>query len=207
VTGTLTGEHDFDSCFLDDIADLEGHVENCGLAGDLDLAGPGKISFVNCYTHNQDDPAVIDMGGSGVSVSMPGYAGLVTFENLSDVTQEIGIGLNAGAVTLDTTISAGTIIVSGVGNLTDNSIGGTVDSSSLVTGDEGVAQSVWAETVEGALTYEESMRIMFAVLAGLSSGGGTGVNAFRDYADSKNRVAMSVDVNGNRTAVITLDGS
>ena len=69
-----------------------------------------------------------------------------------------------------------------------------------------IAAAVWAYVVEGAYTAVQVYRIIAAVLAGESTGGGTTSVAFRDIADSKNRVSATVDGDGNRTAV-TLDGS
>lgn len=62
------------------------------------------------------------------------------------------------------------------------------------------------DTVEGALTYDELLRIMLAVLAGISTGGGSTDIAFRNIADDADRVSATVDSEGNRDA-ITLDGS
>ncbi len=62
-------------------------------------------------------------------------------------------------------------------------------------------------TLEGALSIEATLRILLAALAGLSTGGGTASVAFRDLADSKNRITATIDLaSGNRT-VITLDGT
>jgi len=66
--------------------------------------------------------------------------------------------------------------------------------------------AVLDEAVEGALTLRQALRLFLAVLVGKSSGGGTTAPAFRDQADSKNRVSATVDANGNRTAV-TLDAT
>ena len=63
------------------------------------------------------------------------------------------------------------------------------------------------DIVEGALTYEEVMRIMLAESAGkvvVTNGGNT--VAFRDTADTKDRIVATVDNTGQRTAV-TVDGS
>lgn len=62
------------------------------------------------------------------------------------------------------------------------------------------------DPVEGALTMRQVLRIMLSSLAGKSNGGGTASINFRNYADTLNRIAATVDANGNRTA-ITLDGS
>jgi len=60
--------------------------------------------------------------------------------------------------------------------------------------------------LEGTLSVGDALRIMLAVLAGKSSGGGTATVKFRDVADGKDRVDATVDANGNRTGV-SLDGS
>gem|GEM_PF-4790871 len=54
-------------------------------------------------------------------------------------------------------------------------------------------------------TYLQAQREKFSFLLGVASGGGTSTLVFRDKGDSKNRVSMTVDSAGNRSAV-TLDG-
>jgi hypothetical protein len=63
-----------------------------------------------------------------------------------------------------------------------------------------------ATTVEGTLDVGEVLRIMLAALAGQASGGGTTSIAFRDQADTKDRISATVDSSGNRSAV-TVDGT
>lgn len=69
-----------------------------------------------------------------------------------------------------------------------------------------IAGAVHDEVIEGALTYRQITRIVLAVLAGISTGGGTTSVAFRNVADDADRVAATTTAVGNRTAV-TLDGS
>lgn len=66
---------------------------------------------------------------------------------------------------------------------------------------EQIGQAVGQRVVEGALTYDQACRLMLAVLTGKVSGAGTAAEHFRDVADSKDRVTMTVDASGNRTAV------
>lgn len=80
------------------------------------------------------------------------------------------------------------------------------------TGTTGVAVSstgvaaIWAQVIEGSHTALRAMRILLAVMAGKSNGGGTTTINFRDTADSKNRVTAVVDDDGNRTST-TIDGT
>ena len=58
-----------------------------------------------------------------------------------------------------------------------------------------------------SITLAGAFKLILAVLAGKSSGGGTATIVFRDIADSKNRISATVDLDGNRTAVGTRDAS
>lgn len=70
-----------------------------------------------------------------------------------------------------------------------------------------IAATWLATVVEGAHTLGDYMRLFAGVLTGKSSGGGTTTVAFRDVADTKNRISATVDASGNRTAVGTRDGT
>ena len=59
---------------------------------------------------------------------------------------------------------------------------------------------VFAEAVEGTVTFRQWLRRMGAVLFGKASGGGVaGSKKFRNTLDSKDRVDATTDANGNRT--------
>ena len=67
-----------------------------------------------------------------------------------------------------------------------------------------IADAVLDEIVAGGYTLRQLCRGFVAVLAGISSGGGTSTLTFRDTGDTKDVVVATVDINGNRTSV-TLD--
>jgi hypothetical protein len=60
------------------------------------------------------------------------------------------------------------------------------------------------DPVEGTITLRQAMRVVLAYLAGRATGGGTAAPKFRDQANTKDRISMTVDGVGNRSAV-TLD--
>lgn len=62
------------------------------------------------------------------------------------------------------------------------------------------------EVIEGAYTLRQLIRIMAAVLAGKSAGGGTAEITFTGVDGTTTRVTATVDANGNRTAM-TLSGA
>lgn len=67
---------------------------------------------------------------------------------------------------------------------------------------ETIAAQVWSQAIESGLSAEEVTRIMFSVLTGKVSGAGTGTERFRDVADTKDRLVVTVDDDGNRSAVV-----
>lgn len=69
-----------------------------------------------------------------------------------------------------------------------------------------IATAVSGLVIENSKTFLQVVRSMFAILCGKTSGGGTDTLKFRDNADLKDRVTVTVDANKNRTG-ITLDPS
>lgn len=65
----------------------------------------------------------------------------------------------------------------------------------------GVPEAVMTAIVEGVITLRDSLKIANALLAGKTSGGGSGTVIFRDLADTLNRVIAVVDANNNRTTI------
>jgi len=63
-----------------------------------------------------------------------------------------------------------------------------------------------AGVADGSYDLQEMMRVIFSACAGKSSGHESGTPAYRDAADTKNRISATTDANGNRTAV-TLDAT
>lgn len=67
--------------------------------------------------------------------------------------------------------------------------------------DAGSASNPWTEVIESGLTAAQVMRLISSVLCGKVSGGGSGVETFRDIDDTKDRIIATVDSSGNRTAL------
>lgn len=68
------------------------------------------------------------------------------------------------------------------------------------------AAAVGARAISSGLTADQSQRVTNAILFGKVSGAGTGVETFRDPADTKDVCTVTVDANGNRSLVV-LDAS
>lgn len=129
VTGVLDGGTEINNCIVSDLVYFNGHIHDSGMIGLITLDGNKKAVFSDCRTIDQDNPLIIDMGGTGQSVAVPNYSGLLTIRNLTDASQEIGIGLNAGMIVLENTITAGTAIIGGTGLLTHTQTGTEIINS------------------------------------------------------------------------------
>lgn len=66
---------------------------------------------------------------------------------------------------------------------------------------------IWAYVIEGTWTAVMYMRLFGAALLAKCSGMGTATAVFRDVDDTKNRLSVTVDSSGNRSAFGTRDGT
>jgi hypothetical protein len=164
IDSVLDGGIDVRDSVVSNVSYVNGHIANCGLAGVIALGGNRKSAIVDSYTVDQDNPPIIDMGGDGNSLAMPNYSGLVTIRNLQGADQEVGLGLDAGMVTLDSTITAGTVIVSGVGLLNDNSGPAVNVNTDGILNIQRVASGVWEH--EGALALYSDLAFVKGIEAG-----------------------------------------
>ena len=72
----------------------------------------------------------------------------------------------------------------------------------LQVGLDDLPQTIMDTTVETGATVVESLRLHNSVLGAKVSGAGTGIETFRDLADTKDRLISTVDSNGNRLSEV-----
>ena len=58
------------------------------------------------------------------------------------------------------------------------------------------------EVVEGTVTVRQALMVLLAAMSGKGSGGGTTTIKFRDSTDAKDRITLTVDASGNRSASV-----
>jgi len=66
-----------------------------------------------------------------------------------------------------------------------------------------IADAVHDEVLEGTTTLRQALRLINSTLYAKTSGGGTNTLVARDVGDTKPRITLTVDANGNRTDVVT----
>jgi hypothetical protein len=217
VEGTLDGGNELSDCIVTNLVYVNGHIHRSGLIGSIELAGGSSAVIADCNTINPYDPPIIDMGGSGQNLAMPNYSGIVIVKNLTG-SNFCGIGVNAGEVILDsTTVTSGTIHVSGVGRLVDqlgNPIstgtwnGGVTIISTLISGDtlnsEDIADAVWDEALAGHTTAGSAAdavhiirKIQSNKLQIIEEGGQTKLVVFEDNGSTRFKTFILTDPSGD----------
>lgn len=98
-------------------------------------------------------------------------------------------------VTLDSTDTAtlGDLVVRGTATACDD-----VEQVCQVNDGSTLLDSVAG--VETGLTVRQALRLMSSALFGKASGLGTTTAVYRDYGDTKDRLTVTVDASGNRSA-------
>jgi hypothetical protein len=144
-------------------------------------------SFVYTASDGTQDSFQYQFYGFGVAIGSP-------------VTVSLQVGTIAHSSTM--VLAGGSASVAGVAARSSATFSGSLSDADVAR----IAQAVWQQHIENGLTAEQMLRIMFSALAGVVNGAGSGSIAFRDVADSKNRIAATTTPQGNRSAII-LDGS
>ena len=65
-----------------------------------------------------------------------------------------------------------------------------------------VPRLVWSEPIDSTLPAKKVLTTTAAALAGKATGGGTETITLRNLSDTSNAITMTVDTNGNRSAVV-----
>lgn len=120
--------------------------------------------------------------------------------------------INAAAIAADAItdakVAADVTIASVTGAVGSVTAGVTVTTNNDKTGyalsAAGVA-AIWNEVVDGAFTARQLVRGFASALLSICSGMATSTGVFRDISNTKNRLSVTQDANGNRSAFGTLD--
>jgi hypothetical protein len=110
-------------------------------------------------------------------------------EAFFDGTGYAGTGNVIPTVTSVTSVASGGITAASIAT-------GAIDADALAAD---TVDEILDEVVEGSITMRQVFRLVLAMMNKTTRSGST--IYFRDVADSKNRIAITIDSNGDRTAV------
>ena len=166
VTGYLDGDNTLRDCLITSLNYVKGYVESCVLSsGTITLAGSGTAHFLDCYSGVPGAATpVIDMNGSGQALALRNYNGGIKLTNKSG-SDSVSLDLNSGQVILTSTVTAGTIVVRGVGKLVDEADAvihsGTWNGATIVNeiiNKHAVTEAVW-ESTEGIAIFSKFLTV------------------------------------------------
>lgn len=75
------------------------------------------------------------MNNGAFDVQLRNFSGFLSLQNCNQSTTDFRTFFNSGGISLESTVSGGNFVFTGVGNIIDNSTGGKIDSSGLVQGE------------------------------------------------------------------------
>ena len=120
VQGVLDGNNALKNCQIIDLSYVEGWVEKCALGlGTITIFGDAVL--LDCWSVVPGiGVPIIDMGGSGSNLSVRNYNGGLMIQNKTGA-EDVSIDMNSGKIILDSTVTNGTIVVRGLGQLVNDS--------------------------------------------------------------------------------------
>jgi hypothetical protein len=134
VDGFFDGKATFTKCILLDIAFVEADISECTLKGTMTLAGSGNTIIEDSRDGlllTSSSP-VINFNGSGHNLAVRDYHGDLNIINKSAIgSVEINMS-SGGRVTLEPTVTAGILRLTGILQLINNSTGAAVVDDSQV---------------------------------------------------------------------------
>lgn len=136
LKGAMTGSAvSFSDALLDSVSGFRGSAVRCGLSGTLAL-GAGESTLSWCHSR---DPGLatptLDFVGVGRTANLRGYSGGLKIENMTDVSNVATVDYVAGQAIVDSSCTAGTLVLRGIlPPPIDTSTGTTVNIDGVVSG-------------------------------------------------------------------------
>lgn len=159
---------------IEDVVGLRGTISNAGLTGTITL-GAGLTHLANCHSHvpGTATPTII-FGDATAKLSMRGYSGGVELQGMAAAGNISTCEFIAGQLLIDSTCSAGELIVRGiVAPVTDNSTGTLVDTRAVVQPVSRIVSSFavdpTTDALEGNLWLERNGQFVLGVVSASAS--------------------------------------
>lgn len=203
LTGAGVGQIDAEFCDLDTLSGVTGTFRQCGFSSSMTFTD-GDYVFAYCYSEIAGTTKpILDFNGADCAVSIRAYSGGLDIRNMSNANTAMTIDVISASILFASSCTAGSSVIRGVGDYTDNSAGMSLTNAGFVEGGQ-LFTDVLDEpnSIETGLTMREALRLILAATAGKVSGAETNSITFRNaFTDSKSRIVATVDGNGNRTAI------
>lgn len=147
VSGIMSGNVSVNDGILEDVSNFLGFASFCGLSGDLTLGdGESTIDRGRSQEPGSKLPGLIF--GVSSSLNMRAYSGGAKVENMTTSINSGTIEFVGGAVEIDTSCTAGELVIRGIVDVIDNNAGTNVIVEAALARSP-IADVVWDEIVPG----------------------------------------------------------
>lgn len=131
ITGQANGAFSLQDGVVQDVTNWESDASNSGIGGTITLPNKAMtelITFHDCFSivPGTGTPFLDFNDATNALVQFRNYTGGMTIQNFSSADNHMSIDVVSGHIKLDSTVTAGTIVIRGTGHITDNSNGATV---------------------------------------------------------------------------------
>ena len=125
--------------------DLHGYFTECLFDASTLRPVLAPLIIVDCVSQTAGPSAglTIDCVAGAVDVSIRRFSGGVTVSNMTNAGAVMTIEMTAGNIVIDATCTAGTIVCRGIGTITNNAAGTTVNTAGLVTDSKLLKLATW----------------------------------------------------------------
>jgi len=143
IEGTLDGGYCYiQHCQVHNLAGFGGVMENSVLQGTVTLAS--EASFISCMDGVNPGSCVIDFNSAAVKCEVRDYFGGLAIRNKTG-TEEFTANFTAGRLKIEATVTGGSIVARGVGEISQNLGSAAINDSGLVNA------AKFADVAESAL--------------------------------------------------------
>jgi hypothetical protein len=165
VDGTLDGQAILRNCAILNLTYVTGFIFQCSIQGTVEIGGAMPANIMACFAGANG--AVINMGGTGHSLSLSNWTGDVRITNKTG-PDIVNIHASASSVTLDATVTNGTgIHIDGTGQFVNESNVTPEHLSFLST------QSIWEHIRDAAQAdpiHADARRVVGTTIGGSGTG-------------------------------------
>lgn len=203
ITGAMVGGNvELYNCWITEVEGIYGELTNCRFHGSVRIAPDEYFSAVGLVAEGDD--VVVDLQGSSATASFDVDSGKITFKNAGPGSL-IELNVKGAEIILDSTCTGGQYYIEGFGSLENNSTMALKGNHLLNA--LAISEELMNTIAEDGVSVGDTLRLMLSIMTGQTSGGGTATLTFKNIGGTKNRLVVTVDENGNRTAIITRDGT
>tara|TARA_R110000772_G_scaffold17946_3_gene49865 strand:+ start:22653 stop:25514 length:2862 start_codon:yes stop_codon:yes gene_type:complete len=146
ITGKETGLVGFKNCLIDDLgsvglapSSIDISIDRCFIRGVTTIPSnySGTISVVDSWAtpDSNGNPPTVNMGTADMDLQVRNLSGFLNISGCTQPTSDVRVFLNSGGIILDSSVTAGDFLFTGVGNLINNSTSvSKLDSKGLISG-------------------------------------------------------------------------